>query len=183
MSRPAVHLKPHDPRWVVDYECEPAAIRMAVSDVFVGMYHIGSTAIPGIRAKPVIDMLAVVRNVEALDARSPQVEALGYEVMEEFGIPGRRYFREDDAHGNRTHQIHAFAACSPQIARHIAFRDFLRAHPEYAKEYDALKQRLAALFPSDISASTDGKDEFIARVDALAAALPIAMVISPRASR
>jgi GrpB-like predicted nucleotidyltransferase (UPF0157 family) len=173
MSRPAVYLKPHDPRWAVDYERESAAIRMAMSDVFVAMYHIGSTAIPGICAKPTIDMLAVVRDVEALDARSPQMEALGYEVMGEFGMSGRRYFRKDDALGNRTHQIHAFAVGSLQIARHVAFRDFLRAHPEYAKEYDALKQRLAAQFPSDISAYTDGKDEFIARVDALAAALPI----------
>ncbi len=173
MSRLTVELKPHDPRWVVDYKRESAVVAEAMGDACAAIHHIGSTAISGICAKPVIDMLAVVRNVEALDARSPQMEALGYEVMGEFGIPGRRYFRKDDALGNRTHQIHAFAVGSLQIARHVAFRDFLRAHPEYAKEYDALKQRLAAQFPSDISAYTDGKDGFIARVDALAAALPI----------
>ncbi len=169
MSRLTVELKPHDPRWVVDYKRESAAVAEALGDACVAIHHIGSTAIPGICAKPVIDMLAVVRNVEVLDSRSPQVESLGYEAMGEFGIPGRRYFRKDDAPGNRTHQIHTFAAGSPQIVRHIGFRDFLRAHPGYAEEYDALKQRLAAQFPQDISAYTDGKDEFIARVDALAA--------------
>ena len=169
MTSQRVYLLPHDPRWSAEFARESAAVTEAMGDAFAAIHHIGSTAIPGISAKPVIDMLAVVRNVESLDARIPQVEALGYEAMGEFGIPGRRYFRKDDALGNRTHQIHAFAAGSPQIARHIAFRDFLRAHPGYADEYDALKQRLAAQFPSDISAYTDGKDEFIARVDALAA--------------
>ena len=169
MTAQRVYLLPHDPRWSAGFARESAAVAEAMGDAFSAIHHIGSTAIPGISAKPVIDMLAVVRNVEALEARSPQVEALGYEVMGEFGIPGRRYFRKDDAPGNRTHQIHAFAAGSPQIARHIAFRDFLRAHSGYAEEYGALKQRLAAQFPSDISAYTDGKDEFIARVDALAA--------------
>ena len=169
MNRHPVYLTANDPRWAIYYEHESAAVTGALGDACVAIHHIGSTAIPGICAKPVIDILAVVRSVEALDARSAQVEALGYEAMGEFGIPGRRYFRKDDALGNRTHQIHAFAAGSPQIARHIAFRDFLRAHSGYAEEYGALKQRLAAQFPSDISAYTDGKDEFIARVDALAA--------------
>ena len=135
----------------------------------VEVHHIGSTAIPGIRAKPVIDMLAVVRDVALLDGRGSGLEALGYEAMGEFGMAGRRYFRKDDAAGNRTHQIHAFEAGSPQIGRHLAFRDFLRAHRDYAEQYDALKSRLAALYLDDIAGYTDGKDAFIREMDARAA--------------
>lgn len=136
----------------------------------LAVHHIGSTAIPGIQAKPIIDLLAVVDDLGALDERRAQMEALGYEVMGEFGIPGRRYFRKDNAAGARTHQIHAFEEGSPQIERHLAFRDFMRAHPGHAREYETLKQQLAALHPLDISSYADGKDAFIRDMDARAAA-------------
>lgn len=140
-----------------------------MGNLLVTMHHIGSTAIPGIRAKPIIDMLAAVSDVAGLDELSPRLLALGYEAMGEFGIPGRRYFRKDDDAGNRTHQIHAFQIGSPQLDRHLAFRDFLRVHPDYASQYDALKCRLAESFPADIASYTDGKDEFIKEMDVRAA--------------
>lgn len=164
----SICLLPHDPCWAREFVRESAIVAIAMGDALLAIHHIGSTAIPGICAKPVIDILAVVRDVGVLDLLGVRMEALGYEVMGEFGIPGRRYFRKDDAIGTRTHQIHAFAEGSPQIARHVAFRDFLRAHPAHAVEYDALKQRLAALHPKDIGAYTDGKDAFIAEIDTLA---------------
>ena len=141
-----------------------------MGDGVVAIHHIGSTAISGIRAKPVIDMLIVVREVAWLDMRDSRMTALGYEVMGEFGISGRRYFRKDNAGGERTHQVHAFQLGSAQIARHLAFRDYLNAHPDVAAQYDALKEHLAEQFPTDISRYTDGKDAFIAKVDALAVA-------------
>lgn len=136
----------------------------------VAIDHIGSTAIPGIHAKPIIDMLAVTDDLALLDEETSRLEALGYEAMSEFGIPGRRYFRRNNSAGERTHQIHAFQAGSPQIARHLSFRDYLRAHPAAAREYDALKQRLAQAHPNDIGAYTDGKDAFIRDIDSRAAA-------------
>ncbi len=143
---------------------------VAVGDHLVAIHHIGSTAIPGIRAKPVIDMLAVVTDVAQVDERNSGLQALGYEAMGEFGIPGRRYFRKDDVGGNRTHQIHAFQIGSPQIERHLAFRDFMKAHREFADQYDALKEKLADLHPNDIAGYTAGKDEFIKAMDARAVA-------------
>jgi GrpB-like predicted nucleotidyltransferase (UPF0157 family) len=89
------------------------------------------------------------------------LEALGYEAKGEFGIPGRRYFRKDDAEGIRTHQVHAFGAGSPGAARHLAFRDYMRAHPGIAREYGALKARLARAHPHDMQAYMDGKDAFV----------------------
>lgn len=156
--------------WVEDFAQESARISDALGGVLASIHHIGSTAIPGIRAKPIIDMLAVGDDLTELDAVADRMEALGYEVMGEFGISGRRYFRKDNEHGVRTHQVHAFQSGSSQIERHLAFRDYLRVHPERASEYDALKARLAAQFPEDISRYTDGKDDFINDIDARAAA-------------
>lgn len=165
-----VLLNAHDPRWAEGFTRESSAVAQAMGDLLVAIHHIGSTAIKGIRAKPVIDMLAVVHDVGRIDGRDSPLRALGYEAMGEFGIVGRRYFRKDDAAGNRTHQIHAFQVGSPQIERHLAFRDFMRVHREYAEQYDALKGRLAALHPADIASYSAGKDEFIKEMDARAAA-------------
>jgi GrpB-like predicted nucleotidyltransferase (UPF0157 family)/RimJ/RimL family protein N-acetyltransferase len=170
-----VYLVPHDPQWAVEFERESSLVRNALGDLLVAIHHIGSTAIPGISAKPIIDMLAVAGDVAQLDAKEPEMKALGYEALGEFGIAGRRYFRKDDALGKRTHQIHAFQIGSPQIERHLAFRDYLRAHPQPAHQYDVLNQRLAELHASDISAYTDGKDAFIAEIDVRAAACRAAL--------
>ncbi|HEX3870404.1 MAG TPA: GrpB family protein [Pirellulales bacterium] len=88
----------------------------------------------------------------------------------EFGIEGRRYFRRDDAAGVRTHHVHAFQIGSHHIARHLAFRDFLRAHPALAMEYSDLKRRLAEAHPHDIDAYMDGKDAFVKAMEARALA-------------
>lgn len=168
-----VYLEHYREDWAAEFARESAKVALALGGCAPVIHHIGSTAIPGIRAKPIIDMLVEVADLEKVDAAVPAMTALGYESLGEFGIAGRRYFRKDAADGRRTHQIHVFAAGSPQITRHIAFRDFLRGNPDKAVEYDTLKADLAARFPSDISAYTDGKDEFIREIDALAANLPL----------
>lgn len=96
-----------------------------------------------------------------LDSKRSAMEQLGYEAMGEFGIPGRRYFRKDDASGIRTHHVHAFQSGSPEIERHLVFRDYMIAHPEAAQAYSLLKQRLAQEYPGDKEAYMDGKDPFI----------------------
>lgn len=164
-----VFLVPYDPCWPAEFAQESSAVAMAFGNLLMAIHHIGSTAIPGIRAKPIIDMLAVVTDIAKVDERNSELQALGYEAMGEFGIPGRRYFRKDDATGNRTHQIHAFQLGSPQVERHLAFRDFMKVHREFAEQYDALKGRLAGLHPDDIAGYTAGKDEFIKAMDARAA--------------
>lgn len=116
-----------------------------------------------------IDMLAVVTSVERLDERTPEFESLGYEVMGEFGMPGRRYFRKNSPVGERTHQIHAFQAGSADVDRHLAFRDYLRADHKFARQYATLKSRLAEQYPSDMAAYTEGKNGFIRNVEARAA--------------
>jgi GrpB-like predicted nucleotidyltransferase (UPF0157 family) len=178
-----VVVVPYDPAWVEEFARESPAVALALGDLLLAVHHIGSTAIPGIHAKPIIDILAVVRTIADVDRRNAALQALGYEAMGEFGIPGRRYFRKDDAAGNRTHQIHAFQVGSPHIERHLAFRDFLKAHGEYANQYAALKRRLADLHPTDIAAYSDGKDEFIKEMDVRAAAWRTTLRFDPSADR
>ncbi len=161
-----IQMVPHNPNWRQEFEREAAQITGTLgSDIAVIMHHMGSTAIPGIYAKPVLDLLLVVRSVDALDEKQSEMEALGYEARGEYGIPGRRFYRRDNSEGDRTHQIHAFEAGSPQIARHLAFRDYMIARPDTAQEYSILKRRLAAEHPNDIEAYMDGKDAFIQEID------------------
>lgn len=165
-----VVLADHDPRWAVRFSDEASLISTALGGVVIELHHIGSTAIPEIAAKPVIDMLAVVSSLEALDRASSSLESLGYESKGEFGIPGRRYFRKDFPSGIRTHQLHAFATGSAEIERHLNFRDYLRAHPAEARAYEALKVSLAAQSASDARAYTDDKTAFIREIERRAAA-------------
>ena len=90
-----------------------------------------------------------------------RMEGLGYEAMGEYGIPGRRYFRRNNSAGTRTHHVHGFEIGTPHILRHLAFRDYLLAHPSIARDYGELKKRLAAAHPSDEVAYADGKDAFV----------------------
>jgi GrpB-like predicted nucleotidyltransferase (UPF0157 family) len=156
-----VEVVPYDPLWPREFERASAEVASALGPDLLAIHHIGSTAIPGIHAKPVIDMLPVVADLAAVDRRTPDIERLGYEAMGEFGIEGRRYFRRDDPTGRRTHQIHAFAQHSLHLTRHLAFRDFMRAHPKLAHQYGELKLRLAAAHPHDMEAYMDGKHAFI----------------------
>ncbi len=158
-------LKSHQEDWSRKFEDEAAAVREAVGREALAIHHIGSTAIPGILAKPIIDMLVEVASLEGLDRHAASLEALGYECLGEFGIPGRRYFRKDDARGVRTHQIHAFASGSPHLRRHLAFRDYLRAFPEVAHDYSELKRGLAASCGGNLDAYIAGKDPFIKAVE------------------
>ena len=162
-------LTAHDPSWAARFADEAENVRAALGDVLLELHHIGSTAIPGIVAKPVIDMLAVVKSVEMFDGSPLCLEALQYEALGEFGIPGRRYFRKDSAAGARSHQLHAFAIGSADIERHVGFRDYLCAHPSEAQAYADLKTMLAKRHAADARAYNNGKSEFIREVEQRAA--------------
>jgi GrpB-like predicted nucleotidyltransferase (UPF0157 family) len=164
-----VEVVPHDPRWRDSFQAEAKQIATALGQNVVAIHHIGSTSIPDIHAKPVIDLLVEVDGIEAIDARSSAMESIGYEVMGEFGIPGRRYFRKDDQHGTRTHQVHAFQMGSAEVERHLAFRDYMAAHPADARAYSEFKKKMAEEYPWDMDGYIDGKDGFIKEMDRRAA--------------
>ncbi len=164
-----LQVVPHDPHWPDAFESEAKIVATAFGENVVATHHIGSTSIPNIFSKPVIDMLIEVKEITNVDLRSSEMEWLGYEVKGEFGIPGRRYFRKDNAKGDRTHQIHVFKAGAAEAERHLAFRDYLKSHPIDAQKYSELKRSLAAKHPMNPAGYIDGKDPFIKEIDRKAA--------------
>ncbi len=150
-----------DPTWPNQFAQEAARMLEALGASVGAIHHIGSTAVPGLFAKPVIDILLEVPTLSALDEIAEPMTRLGYEGLGEFGIPGRRYFRKNDALGARTHQVHAFLRDAAQARRHVAFRDYLIAHPDVAAAYGTLKRSLAQQHRHDMEAYMDGKDPFI----------------------
>lgn len=146
---------PHDPAWASAF----VEARGTVSDILgedaIGIHHVGSTAIRGILAKPVIDILIEATSLEALDRKDAAFGQAGFIGKGEKGIAGRRYFMKDNKEGVRSHHIHAFARGSHHIERHLAFRDYLLAHPDVARAYSEVKERILA--------DWRGIDDYIAR--------------------
>jgi GrpB-like predicted nucleotidyltransferase (UPF0157 family) len=163
-----VRVTPPDAAWPAAYAQEAARISTTLGSDHYALHHIGSTSIPGIYAKPVIDMLMVAPSLALLDAAAPAMAALGYEVMGEFGIVGRRYFRRDSPERLRLSQVHGFTVGSFEITRHLAFRDYMRTHPHARAAYSDLKRELALAHPDSMEAYMDGKDGFVKAQEALA---------------
>ena len=161
-----VLLVAHDPRWAGEAEREARRVRDAVTPDVLHVHHIGSTAIPGIAAKPILDLLGVAIDLAALDAMRERVTAIGYAWHGEYGLPGRRYCTLTDATtGERRVQLHAYSAGNRAIDRHLACRDYLRARSGVAQAYEREKQRCAALHGHDSHAYTDCKAAWIERVE------------------
>jgi GrpB-like predicted nucleotidyltransferase (UPF0157 family) len=166
-----VALLPHDRRWASGAAAEGRTLTSAIGSCLRIIHHVGSTAIPGIRAKPVLDLMPVVTSLAELDDLRREIEALGYEWWGELGLPGRRYCtKTDPATGRRLVQLHCYAHGSIEITRHLAFRDYLREHPDLARAYDQRKAYCQHLHPDDSHAYGDCKDEWIRKVEAEALA-------------
>lgn len=160
-----VEVVPHSLKWREIFEIESKQVNDALGKNVLAVHHIGSTAIFGIYAKPIIDLLVEVEDLVRADEQNRSMELLGYKVMGEFGIIDRRFFLKDDQLGVRTHHIHTFKVGSAQIKRHLGFRDYLIAHPEYAQKYSELKRKLAKEYPNNIEGYMNGKDRFIQEMD------------------
>jgi GrpB-like predicted nucleotidyltransferase (UPF0157 family) len=167
MPKSPIVLVAHDPDWARVFQDARAAIMEACSGHVLEVHHVGSTAIPGIAAKPVIDILGLLRRHEDGFACAPAMAALGYEFRGEAGVSGRHYFSKREP---GRHHIHLYQSDHPEVGRHIRFRDYLREHPREAAAYQALKRKLAARFGSDTRSYCDAKSEFCARIEQLALA-------------
>lgn len=162
-----IELVPYDAAWPARFEEECAQLRRMLTPWLAGpIEHMGSTAIPGLAAKPVIDILAAVDSLEGSRPAIAVATRLGYcyfpyqaELKHWFCKPSPAF---------RTHHLHLVPMGSPQWIRPIAFRDYLRAHPDIAAEYEALKRRLASEFRLDREAYTNAKGPFIDAVTNLA---------------
>lgn len=158
-----VEVVPYNHQWPQMFEDEASKIKAVMNENIVRIHHIGSTSIPGMYAKPVIDILVEVHSIERVNLFNKEMMELGYDPKGENGIPNRRYFSKGG--DNRTHHVHIFQTGNPEIARHLQFRDYLIAHPEKAKEYGKLKVSLAEQFPVHINQYIDGKDALVKELD------------------
>ena len=163
----AVRLLPHDPAWADQASEEAARILKAIWPAIIEMHHVGSTSIPGIAAKPIIDLVGVTPNLDAIEAARPRLEELGYAWHGEYGVDGRRFCTlSDPMTGKRRFHLHCYADGDHSIRRHIAFRDYLRARPEMAEAYQQMKEGCAARHPDDSNAYTICKDSWIKQTEA-----------------
>ena len=171
LERDTVRLVPYHAGWAHLYGAEKARLQGAVGDHVLDIQHVGSTAIPGIVAKPILDIAVAVHSFEAAYVCVGPIEALGYEYVGENGIPRRHYLvRRDFDTGQTIVHLHMNELGGPDWKTQVLFRDYMLAHPEAAEEYTALKRGLAAQFPRDREAYTDGKAPFIERILRLARA-------------
>ena len=167
--RPKVELVAHDSAWATIAQVEAERLAAVLGANHLDVQHIGSTAIPGLKAKPIIDLLPRVRSLNVLDGQADAIKTLGYQWWGEFGIPGRRFFTRDDAvTGARLFNVHAFEFGAAEIDRHLAFRDYLRTHPHESRMYEQEKQRAAMLSPDDVLACNKAKSPWIKACEARA---------------
>lgn len=160
----SIKLVTHDPDWARLYEDEVARLCLLLSKLVVSTHHIGSTAINGIKAKPVIDILIEVTCLRDLEKHAGDFKNLGYEAKGEYGIKGRRFFQKGG--DERTHHLHIFESGNAEIERHRLFVAFMNAHPDKAEEYEALKTALSIEHKNSAEDYSQGKSAFIRAVDA-----------------
>jgi GrpB-like predicted nucleotidyltransferase (UPF0157 family) len=162
-----VEIVPYDPSWPIRFEEEAGIIRRALARWLVGtIEHIGSTAIPGLSAKPVIDILAGVRTLDESRLAIAAATDLGY-CYAPYQAEFEHWFCKPSP-AFRTHHLHLISVGTPQWFRPIAFRDYLRDHANVAGEYDALKRRLAQEHRLDRETYTEAKRPFINRITDIA---------------
>lgn len=157
-----IRIAAYDPAWPAAF----AALRDRLAAPLAGLYrrieHVGSTAVPGLAAKPVIDLTVVLDSVDHLPAVIGRLDGLGYRHEGDLGVPGREAFTAPA--GGPDHHLYVCPADHPNLAEVLAFRDYLRTHPDTARAYAELKYFLAERFGDDRAGYTAAKSAFITRV-------------------
>lgn len=164
---PKFKVLPYDPNWPVLFENFKLKIEGIVGENLTAVYHIGSTSVEGLSAKPVIDILLAVFSIDEADKLKKKFENEGFEWRGEFGIPGRRYVTYNDPQsGDRSCYIHIFESSSLQLEKHLAFRDLLRSNSTIRNSYEQIKLKLFAEYPDGKENYQNGKSDFISTTTA-----------------
>lgn len=159
-SDPPIIVVPYDSKWPELFLEEATAIKAALGDNCITIHHMGSTSVPGLAAKPTIDMIPVVKDILKVDAQG--LEKLGYTNRGELGMLFRRFFTKGEE--KRTHHLHIWEEGNPEIEKHLLFREYLINHPDEFKRYEDLKLHLAQVYANDRAAYTFGKDELVREI-------------------
>ena len=159
VKRNHVALIPFNIEWDAQYLITRNELLQIIGDNIIEVHHVGSTAIKGIVAKPILDVAVVIKNVELLNIHG--MELAGYEYCGERGVAGRHLFVRRINGDISTHHIHCYLENNENYNQVILFCKFINEHPKYAKQYNDLKLELADKYPDDRVAYTDGKEKFI----------------------
>ncbi|MBS4195939.1 GrpB family protein [Lederbergia citri] len=157
-----VRLSDFSENWAQMFRDEVQFLKSIFGDEIIKYEHFGSTSVKGLKAKPVIDMMCIVKDIEKIESFNDQMASFGYNVAGEWGIPGRRLFRKGEE--NRTHHIHFYQQDNPHIKRHLIFRDYLRSHPQEAEKYSNFKEQLARQF-DDTREYSRAKKNFVKEME------------------
>ena len=157
-----VRLSEYDEKWIQMFNDEALFMRGIFRDEIVKFEHFGSTSVPGMKAKPVIDMMCLVKDITKINAFNEQMRSLGYDAAGEWGIQGRRLFRKGGE--NRTHHIHVYQYDNANIQRHLVVRDYLRNHPDEVERYSSLKEELAQRY-DDTAFYSKAKKPFVEEME------------------
>lgn len=158
-----VKVTEYNKEWPLMYEKEAVKLRKIFRSEIIEIYHIGSTSVDGLIAKPIIDIMPIVRDVNRVDDYNTEMIDIGYEPKGENRLPGRRFFQKGG--DERTHHIHFYEMGNTEIERHLAFRNYLRTHPDVLKKYGSLKKELSQRFPRDIAAYISGKEQLVLEIE------------------
>jgi GrpB-like predicted nucleotidyltransferase (UPF0157 family) len=153
----------YNEKWPAIYERERQLITSMLGEALIGIEHVGSTSVPGLSAKPIIDLMLLVKRLEPGEFYAYPLKTLGYIYVEEAGSADRHFLKKGE---QRTHHLHIVERGSYEHRRLVAFRDYLRVNPEVRKEYEALKKALALKFHDDRKAYTNAKTDFIRSIEA-----------------
>ncbi len=164
MAGKKVIVMEYDPCWPQAFRRIRQELEIGLGDVILSVEHVGSTSVPGLAAKPIIDLDVVVSDHASLETVIKGLERIGYEHEGDLGIAGREAFRYEQKPHLYKHHLYVCRDSSRELHRHISFRDYLRTHPEAAGEYGAVKMEAAALFPNSIDDYMNYKSGFIQKL-------------------
>ena len=164
MNTKHIVVMPYDCSWENSFEDIKKELQAALGDTALRIEHVGSTSVKGMSAKPIIDIDVVIRDYTQFETVRSRLESIGYQHEGDLGISGREAFRYDGKEHLQKHHLYVCPADSPELRKHIAFRDYLRLHPEAVSEYSRIKEEAAALHPFDIDGYMRYKSPFIENI-------------------
>ncbi|MGI5900222.1 MAG: GrpB family protein [Christensenellales bacterium] len=150
MEKRYIQVLPYDDSWPSEFMKIKTELETALGGLALRIEHVGSTSVPGLWAKPIIDIDAVIKSYDCLGAVCGRLEAIGYVHRGDLGVKGREAFKYQKKEHLMRHHLYVCPQDSPELRRHVALRDYLREHPEEAEEYSIVKRQAALLHPFDI---------------------------------
>lgn len=145
-------VEPYNKSWPEEFQKICRELTAALGTTALSVEHVGSTSVPGLPAKPIIDIDVVIESYDVFPEVVRRLAAIGYSHAGDQGIPAREAFKYESMPGLMQHHLYVCPRSSPELRRHLALRDYLRAHPDAAAEYGRIKQEGARLYPHDIDA-------------------------------